>query len=93
VSETKTKRCALHGKALTAICWSCADPANLRAEIDRLRADNERQAKENTTLRGVLATSALPCIYCGLDDISMCASGFPGCGRMDDIMSVPEPAP
>jgi hypothetical protein len=40
---------------------------------------------ENTRLRGIIARSPLPCIYCGLTNIAECARGFPGCGRADDI--------
>lgn len=50
------------------------------AEIERLRVEND-------TLRGLLARGDKDCPYCGLPaaDIARCASGFPGCGRMDDI--------
>lgn len=44
--------------------------------------------RENTILKGLLAKSAEPCIYCELAQSRMgeCKLGFPGCGRMDDIM-------
>jgi hypothetical protein len=45
--------------------------------------------KENLELRAIIAKSVLPCLYCGLTDISKCTSGFPGCGRMDDIINDP----
>lgn len=50
-------------------------------EIERLRAENDK-------LRAILATSNEPCVYCGLraEDMAKCASGFPGCGRADDMM-------
>jgi hypothetical protein len=53
-------------------------------------SDNERLRDENTILRGIIAYSELPCVYCGLskDDMSRCASGFPGCGRADDMLCV-----
>ena len=43
--------------------------------------------KENTKLRGILARSKEPCVYCGLTDMSLCQSGFPGCSRMDDLLA------
>jgi hypothetical protein len=47
---------------------------------------------ENTRLRAALATSKDPCVYCSLpaDEMAKCASGFPGCGRADDLMGCPE---
>lgn len=48
-------------------------------EINRLRA-------ENSAMRTVLAKSPIPCVYCGLDDMSRCERGFPGCARADDII-------
>lgn len=52
-----------------------------REEIERLRLENDQ-------LRGILAWSSLPCIYCGLSlgDQTKCQSGFPGCARADDMM-------
>lgn len=51
------------------------------AELDEAR-------KENTRLRGLLADANIPCIYCKLpkDNIKLCPRGFPGCGRMDDLI-------
>lgn len=50
-----------------------------------LRAENDR-------LRYLLASSEARCVYCGLAaaDMSKCKSGFPGCGRMDDLMCGPK---
>ena len=44
--------------------------------------------RENTILRGLLAKSGEPCIYCELPRSRMgeCPQGFPGCGRMDDVL-------
>ena len=52
------------------------------AELERLR-------KENTVLRRFIAESDLPCIYCSLPkhDMGRCESGFPGCGRADDLLA------
>lgn len=41
---------------------------------------------ENTMLRGVLSRAAIPCLHCGLDDMSRCVLGFPGCDKADDMM-------
>lgn len=27
-----------------------------------------------------------PCLYCGLREMALCARGFPGCARADDMM-------
>lgn len=58
------------------------DERLLLAHIDALRAENDK-------LRALLAKGSGDCAYCGLpaDDIAKCASGFPGCARMDDIMA------
>jgi hypothetical protein len=47
---------------------------------------------ENLRLRAALATSEKACVYCQLpaDKMAECKSGFPGCGRMDDITGCPE---
>lgn len=49
-------------------------------EVGPLRVENDK-------LRRLLAKSGQPCAYCNLpaDEITKCASGFPGCARMDDI--------
>jgi hypothetical protein len=63
--------------------------AALRGQVAELRKDNDQ-------LRSFIAKSPLPCPYCGLaaEDMSRCASGFPGCGRADDLLaSEEEPAP
>jgi hypothetical protein len=51
----------------------------------------EEVERENTKLRGILANSPLPCLYCALPkaDMAKCPSGFPGCGRADDIVLDP----
>jgi hypothetical protein len=52
-----------------------------QSELERLR-------KENDILRGLIADSNMECIYCGLPKAEMakCPSGFPGCGRADDML-------
>lgn len=57
------------------------------ARADAAVAEVKALREENDTLRGIVATSALDCVYCGLPASRMaeCASGFPGCGRADDI--------
>lgn len=49
---------------------------------------------ENDRLRHMLAKTNAPCVYCGLpaERMNECASGFPGCGRADDLM-IGEPSP
>lgn len=64
--------------------------AALRDQVAELRKDNDQ-------LRNFIAKSPLPCPYCRLaaEDMSRCASGFPGCGRADDLLcgEGPPPAP
>lgn len=57
----------------------------------KILADLERLEKENDVLRGIIANSKIDCIYCGLKKSAMaeCASGFPGCARLDDITNAP----
>lgn len=71
------------------------DLSKVREKIEVIIKDSkEAHAKlvqlteENNKLRGILAWSAAPCIYCNLPlgDQSKCASGFPGCARVDDQM-------
>ena len=61
----------------------------LMDSIERLTETNGRLLNENDTLRGLVAKGQGDCIYCGLkaEDMAKCASGFPGCGRMDDLMT------
>lgn len=47
---------------------------------------NEELEKENTFLRGLVAKLNIPCVYCGLENMSCCSRGFPGCAKADDIL-------
>jgi hypothetical protein len=55
----------------------------------------KRLTRENDLLRYLLAKSEEPCVYCSLKkaDMNRCASGFPGCGRADDLMYDPRSHP
>jgi len=48
--------------------------------------EEERLRKENDILRGLLPRLGAPCPYCGLTNMALCASGFPGCSYADDLM-------
>lgn len=52
-------------------------------EIDSLQ-------RENNKLRGIIAYSDVPCLYCRLPKVDMlkCEKGFPGCGRADDMVEL-----
>jgi hypothetical protein len=79
------------------------EAAEDRNEVDRLRHTewqkrlDELECKyktlkaENAALRGIVANADIPCVYCGLpkDDWAKCASGFPGCARMNDAQNAP----
>lgn len=69
--------------ALGAAMWQ--EIQTLRAEIKDLVAENKR-------LRVIIARSKADCLYCGLssDQTAECESGFPGCRRIDDIVTSPE---
>jgi len=58
---------------------------------DTLMTKLQELQNENTKLRFIIADSNLDCIYCRLPktDLSKCKSGFPGCGRMDDLINDP----
>jgi hypothetical protein len=52
----------------------------------------EELEAENGRLRAALAKSKDPCPYCSLpaEDMAKCRSGFPGCGRADDMLGCSE---
>lgn len=57
----------------------------IRLEKQQKKRDKriDELVRENTILRG-MAAEHMPCHYCGIDKISKCPNGFPGCGLMDD---------
>ena len=63
------------------------DEAVHRAEA--LQKQLEEAVRENDLLRQIVAKSDADCIYCSLPKncILECRSGFPGCGRLDDLMA------
>ena len=76
--------------------WSCG---TLRDTVRPIRSSqcyenelqNERAVlaetrKENDILRALLPKLKAPCAHCGLEDISKCTRGFPGCAQADDLM-------
>jgi hypothetical protein len=56
--------------------------------VTKAQRENDRLQAENDQLRCLIAKSDMDCIYCGLPKARMawCASGFPGCGRADDLI-------
>ena len=82
-----------HAGCLYYVCDECQTFCSCTKFERVVSADVFEAVKaENDKLRGLLAKGKDDCIYCGLpaEDIAKCASGFPGCGRMDDIMAVEE---
>lgn len=69
-----------------------ADHRETLEELESCTVSLAAAQAENTRLRAALANSDQPCVYCTLPagDTAKCASGFPGCGRMDDAMGCPE---
>ena len=76
-----------------------AELARVKSENDGIRASHsvcvedfgrsEAQVaalqQENNTLR-LIASAIMPCHYCGVDEISKCPHGFPGCALADDAL-------
>jgi hypothetical protein len=58
----------------------------MQEELDNLRKENGRLSRENDILRGMIAKLGKSCHYCGIEDISRCVHGFPGCALADDIL-------
>lgn len=56
-----------------------------------LIAEHRALLAENAALRSALANSPGACVYCQLpaNEMNRCASGFPGCGRADDMQGCP----
>jgi len=76
---------ALYGHAAKAV------DAALEVMVNNTIIDDSvhnKILKENDALRALIANGSDDCIYCGLSksDMGKCASGFPGCGRADDMM-------
>jgi hypothetical protein len=59
--------------------------------IKELQDELIRLRNENYKLKVMLAKSKADCFYCGLpvDRTTECESGFPGCERMNDVISDP----
>jgi hypothetical protein len=75
--------------AMDAIKQMANDQVDCNTTVDLYVKQSQRVTDletENCQLRGIIARAKLPCIYCGLTDMAQCSFGFPGCGRMDDIM-------
>ena len=53
----------------------------------RLEKENAELRAVNDILLGIVAKAKIPCVYCGMDDISRCERGFPGCAQADDLMA------
>ena len=59
---------------------------DLRYDADRLKKKLAEAERENMALRGVVANAAIPCVYCGKENMAECPRGFPGCARADDML-------
>lgn len=64
-------------------------PPDDKTMIKLLEKKLHEEQIENNHLRCLLAKGDGDCVYCGLpeSDISKCVQGFPGCGRMDDLVN------
>lgn len=60
-------------------------PTHPPVDVEKLKQDLAQATKENDYLRGLLAVSGAPCVYCGLEDKGKCTRGFPGCAWADDV--------
>lgn len=53
----------------------------------QLAAALAKTDKENLVLRAMLSKLSPTCPHCGIEDITECASGFPGCAQADDLLA------
>jgi hypothetical protein len=76
-------------KANAELARMAAKRDTARLLLAQAQRERDEARSENDKLRGLLAKSDKDCPYCGLPaaEISKCEQGFPGCGRMDDIIS------
>lgn len=77
------------GVRMTGSMEEVADGDFVRFEdCDLQRRRIEALERVNDQLRKKVAESSMDCLYCGLSkaDMAKCVSGFPGCGRADDMM-------
>jgi hypothetical protein len=58
----------------------------VRLAIEQIAACADARA-EFDKLRSLVAQSKMACIYCGVGAGGPCPAGYPGCGRMDDLMN------
>lgn len=58
----------------------------LERELSEVKQELENLRRENNIIKTILSKAQIPCIYCGLDDMSKCKSGFPGCAKADDLI-------
>lgn len=72
--------------------WGWGTVSDFRELCRQLERELTEATAENIRLRAALASSKDPCVYCQLpkDEMAKCRSGFPGCGRADDLMGCPE---
>jgi len=62
------------------------DTNKMRSQYSAYLENLKSTEKENNYLRGLIPKTIGKCIYCGLEDMGKCKSGFPGCAWADDIM-------
>lgn len=66
--------------------WLLDEMDKLAHDIERHMGVTNEKVRENDHLRGLVGNLKIPCVYCGLENMGECRSGFPGCARADDIM-------
>lgn len=75
-------------------CKGCGEVPNpdghcactVQTKIPPNETNEQRLARENDYLRGLVIKCNIPCVHCGLTNMGLCASGFPGCAQADDMM-------
>lgn len=81
---------------VNCVCSRCDETLNLgfvhtqRKYRDDLRGTIKELETENNRLRAMLAKAPTPCVYCGIEDMTRCERGFPGCSRADDLLNNPD---
>ena len=81
-----------HGYYITLLLQCNELFCEVRSELATLRSRVGEAEQKETHLRAALANSKDPCVYCQLPlaEMAKCKSGFPGCGRADDMSGCPE---
>lgn len=79
------------GHLVSERCTGCGEVQNPDGSCacvarPKVETNEQRLARENDYLRGLVTKCGLPCVHCGLTNMGLCKAGFPGCAQADDMM-------